>query len=282
MCGFMLAVFLAINLTGLEGRAENGIPGLEDVESGNERRDTVVLLHGLGRRKAAMWRLASRLEDAGYRVERVGYKSLKQSPEENLADISKQITACCLNSQSTLHFVGHSLGGLMIRAFLQDNDIERLGRVVLIGTPNQGSQIVDHFGEDWWMKLLGPTATKLGSGTEALPSLLSKPHYDVGVIAGVSRALSVNKFVSGDHDGLVAVETTKLTGMKDFVIVETNHSALLYNDEVAKQTIAFLKTGSFLHEAQLAPAPDDAEKPPRPDSIPSESSEVHRGGTFVE
>lgn len=256
-----------------EGRADD-VTSVQEVVAG---RDTVVLLHGLGRRKSAMRRLASRLEAAGYRVERIGYKSLNQSPEENLTEISQQLSVCCLNKPGHLHFVGHSLGGLMIRAFLQDHDVERLGRVVLIGTPNQGSQLVDHFGENWWMKLLGPTAIELGSGMEALPSLLSKPHYEVGVIAGVSRAFSVNKLVSGDHDGLVAVETTRLTGMKDFVIVETNHSALLYNEEVAEQTIAFLKTGSFLHEAQ-----DHAGPKARPDPEPSESSTLDRTGELAQ
>ena len=110
ICVFALTVVLAVCLAGSKGRADDVITA----QGVDEGRDTVVLLHGLGRRKSAMRRLASRLEAAGYRVERVGYKSLNQSPDENLANISEQISACCLNGPGYLHFVGHSLGGLMI------------------------------------------------------------------------------------------------------------------------------------------------------------------------
>ena len=221
-----------------------------------------------------MWLLASRLEDAGFHVERVGYKSLKQTPEEILDDVSEQITGCCLKQERPVHFVGHSLGGLLIRAYLQDNDVDQLGRVVLIGTPNQGNELVDRFGTDWWMKLLGPTAATLGTDDEAFPSLLARPHYEVGVIAGVSKSLSINRHLSGEHDGLVTVEATKLTGMRDFVVVETSHSAMRYNEEVANQTVSFLRTGEFLNTTnQLIEASDTEESPEPEDQQLTEDTE---------
>jgi triacylglycerol esterase/lipase EstA (alpha/beta hydrolase family) len=79
-----------------------------------DNKELIVLLHGLGRSNASMWLLASRLEDAGYYVQRVGYSSLDQNPDEILKDVSSQINQCCQKHTQRVHFVGHSLGGLMV------------------------------------------------------------------------------------------------------------------------------------------------------------------------
>lgn len=135
----------------------------------------------------ATWQLAFRIEKAGYYVERVGCSSsLKQTPQEIQQEVTKQIEACCATSDHQVHFVGHSLGGLMIRTYLQDNKVEKLGRVVLIGTPNQGMPVVDYYRDRWWMKMLGPMANALGTDSESFPNTLIGPYYPVGVIAGVT------------------------------------------------------------------------------------------------
>jgi pimeloyl-ACP methyl ester carboxylesterase len=210
-----------------------------------QKREMVVLLHGLGRSSTAMWLLAARLENAGFIVERVGYSSLRRSPQEIIAEATRQIQDCCANHAPRLHFVGHSLGGLVIRAYLQDNRVAHLGRVVLIGTPNQGTALVDRFQDHCLFELLGPTTNALGTDGESLPSLLAAPHYPVGVIAGVVDRPFNEPLLPGPDDGLVPVESTKLEGMSDFVLVEAGHSALRYNEEVANQVIAFLKRGEF-------------------------------------
>jgi hypothetical protein len=208
-------------------------------------REMVVLLHGLGRSNTAMWLLARRLENAGFLVERVGYSSLRQSPEEIIAEVSSQIRGCCADHAPRLHFVGHSLGGLVIRAYLQDNPVAHLGRVVLIGTPNQGTPLVDRFQDHCLFALLGPTTGSLGTDGESLPHRLTTPHYPVGVIAGVVDRPLNDSLLPGPDDGLVPVESTKLEGMSDFVVVESGHSALRYDEEVANQVIAFLRRGKF-------------------------------------
>ncbi|MEZ5729432.1 MAG: alpha/beta fold hydrolase [Burkholderiaceae bacterium] len=208
---------------------------------------TVVLLHGLGRSKSAMWRLENRLEGAGFKVESIGYRSLSQSPAQIIEAVERQIRACCGAVDGKLHFVGHSLGGLLIRAYLQRHDVPELGRVVLIGTPNQGTEIVDRFRDRWWMRLAGPTARALGTNDDSLPSSLAPPYYPVGVIAGVTGSGRNDAVLPGDDDGLVSVEATKLEGMTDFVVVDSGHSLMRYSDEVANQTIMFLRQGRFSH-----------------------------------
>lgn len=208
-------------------------------------KDVVVLLHGFGRNNGAMWLLARRLNHAGFHVERVGYGSINRTPVQIVKDISKQIDDCCATHDRPVHLVGHSLGGLLIRAYLQENTIENLGRVVLIGTPNQGNELVDRFRNRWWMFIFGPTANSLGTDSESFPSSLTAPYYPVGVIAGKTKHDKNEHILPGKDDGLVSVESTKLEGMDDFIVIESGHSMMRYNKGVAKQAITFLKSGEF-------------------------------------
>jgi pimeloyl-ACP methyl ester carboxylesterase len=208
-------------------------------------RETVVLLHGLGRSESAMWLLAARIEAAGFDVVRIGYDSLGDPPERILATVSQKIDACCKASPQPVHFVGHSLGGLIIRAYLAENEVRTPGRVVLIATPNAGTPLVDAYRDSWWMDLAGPTAKSLGTDPDSFPNSLPAPDYPVGVIAGVRKAALLD-LIPGDDDGLVPLESTKVAGMVDFIIVESNHYFIRYSQEVARQTIAFLQTGEFL------------------------------------
>ena len=221
-------------------RAQNPF---NDIDQRDE--ETVVLLHGLARSNAAMWVLNIRLKRAGYHVEPVGYRSLRQTPDQIMQDITAQIDRCCKDSHSTVHFVGHSLGGLLIRKYLQDNRIKNLGRVVLMGTPNQGASITDYIRDKWWAQLAGPTAMALGTGESSFPNSLDDPYYPVGVIAGVIDINHNEHMLPGEDDGLVSIEATKLKGMSDFVLINTGHSMMRYNEEVAIQAISFLRNGHF-------------------------------------
>jgi pimeloyl-ACP methyl ester carboxylesterase len=210
-------------------------------------RETVVLLHGLGRSKSAMWLLALRIEAAGFDVMRIGYDSLGAPPERIVASVSQGIDACCKEAPRPVHLVGHSLGGLIIRAYLAENELRTPGRVVLIATPNAGTPLVDAYRESWWMDLAGPTAKSLGTEPDSFPNSLPAADYPVGVIAGIRDARFVD-LIPGDDDGLVPLESTKVAGMIDFIIVKSNHAWMRYSRDVARQTIAFLRTGEFLRD----------------------------------
>ena len=209
-----------------------------------EDKDIVVLIHGLARSNAAMWLMNLRLINAGYHVETVGYRSLNVTPGQIVDNISQQIDECCRDKTNTAHFVGHSLGGLLIRAYLQDNKLNNLGRVVLIGTPNQGTEVADYLQDKWWAQIAGPTALSLGTGEDSFPNTLEDPYYPVGVIAGISGSDN-DDILPGLDDGLVPVESTKIKNMRDFVVVKSGHSMMRYNEEVANQAIHFLVNGRF-------------------------------------
>lgn len=209
-------------------------------------KEKVVLLHGFGRDKSAMWLLASRIEEGGFDVVQIGYDSLGAPPEEITRSVAEQIETCCGDSQSQVHFVGHSLGGLIIRAYLAEERRVNRGRVVLIATPNSGTPLVDDYRDTWLMDLAGPTARALGTDPESFPNSLPAPDYPVGVIAGVRQAgIEEDDRMPGVDDGVVPVESAKLEGMTDFVIVRSSHSLMRYSRSVAKQTLTFLRSGTF-------------------------------------
>ena len=211
----------------------------------SETRDTVVLLHGLGRGKAAMWMLGRRLSKAGYRIKLVGYRSTRRTPEQILKTVREEIADCCAGRPGKIHFVGHSLGGLIVRAFLARNDVANLGRVVLVGTPNHGTALVDHYRDEWWFKLLGPTAPSLGTQKGNLAESLPKPDYPVGVIAGKADRGPNEHVLPGADDGLVSVASARLDGMTDFIVVPSSHWAMRYRPSVVRQIVSFLETGRF-------------------------------------
>lgn len=210
----------------------------------DDAAETVVLLHGLGRSPRAMSRLAVRLEEAGYRVESLGYSSIGESPETIVQGLKEQIAACCLDRSGPLHFVGHSLGGLLIRGYIEAARPSNLGRVVMLGTPNRGTAVVDRYRNKWWFSMLGSTAMSLGTDAASYPNTLPAPDYPVGVIAG-RKPQSNDALLPGDDDGLVAVDSTKVAGMSDFLVVDVGHAAMRYDARVAARTIEFLRTGRF-------------------------------------
>lgn len=214
-----------------------------------ENRETVVLLHGLGRSSTAMWLLASRIEDAGYNVQRIDYDSFRTSPEQIIKSVEQDLAACCNPETGKVHFVGHSLGGLIIRAYLDRHPEADPGRVVLIGTPNHGTDFVDNHKDRWWMQLAGETALSLGTDINSFPNSLPVPDYSVGVIAAFRPDSMEQDGIPGADDGLVPVHSTFLKGMSDFLLVETGHSAMRYDKTIAEQTIYYLRYGHFLHSA---------------------------------
>lgn len=214
------------------------------------KNDMVILLHGLGRGTTSMWMLDYRLSQAGFDVHRIGYDSLTQSPDQIVEHVSKQIKACCQSSARKVHFVGHSLGGLIIRAYLEKERPQHLGRVVMLGTPNQGTAAVDYFRQFSGFNMLGSTTRSLGTDSKSFPLSLSEPNYPVGVIAGYTTLKLNEWYLKGIDDGLVTIEATKIPNMTDFITMNAGHAMLRYKSSVARQVVAFLKRGKFDREAK--------------------------------
>lgn len=230
--------------------------GCSDSIAGNNRtqvnNDLVILAHGLGRSENAMWLLTRRLENSGYAVCTLDYTSIGESVQSVLDATETQINQCLESiesSQAQIHFVGHSLGGLVIRSYLQNHPelakSDQMGQAVLIGTPNQGSELADHYADSWLIELGGEVTQSLITGEKSLGAQLGQVDIAFGVIAGTKSMRLTDGVFSGPNDGLVSVESTKLEKMGDFIEIDVGHSSMRYNEEVATQTIYYLQNGHF-------------------------------------
>ncbi|MDX1536287.1 esterase/lipase family protein [Arsukibacterium sp.] len=235
-------------------------------------KDCVVLLHGLARSASAMETMQQALDAAGYHTVNVDYPSRKHAIEALVTMAIPPALAQCREQQSkqsdVIHFVTHSMGGILLRQYLQGNVIANLGRVVMMGPPNQGSQVVDNIKDIPGFKAFnGPAGMQLGTGEQDVPKQLGPVNFELGIIAGTSSInLILSNFLPNPDDGKVSVENTKVQGMCALVTVNVSHPFLMKRQKVIKQVLHFLAAGKFSGDnAQQFDCP--AQKSPEAETI---------------
>jgi len=212
-------------------------------------RPSVVLLHGLGRTSRSMQPMGEALEGAGFEVANIAYPSTDHPFDALVEIVGTKLEACCLDGSAPVNFVTHSMGGIILRAYVEKKGASRIGRVVMLSPPNRGSQLVDELRELFLFQwIAGPAGLELGTDSGSVPSRLGAVSFELGVITGDS---TFNPFYSwlipGEDDGKVSVERAKVNGMADFMVLPHSHSFIMNSDEVIKQTIYFLGHGRFDH-----------------------------------
>lgn len=203
----------------------------------------MVLIHGLGRTPLSMSPIASDLARRGYGVVNQGYPSTRQDVDASARSVGQAIDRCRAKGAGRIHFVTHSLGGIVLRRYLQDHEVPEAGRAVMLAPPNQGSEIADRLKDRWWFRrAIGPAGQGLitgGATPEPLP-------LEVGIVAGTKNYEPwFSRWFDGPNDGKVAVESTRLPGMTDFITLHAGHTFMLRSPEVRAQVVAFLATGRF-------------------------------------
>ncbi len=217
--------------------------------------ECVILLHGLGRTAGSMEDLAEALESAGFDTVNLDYPS-RDFPIQTLAmsTIPQGIQHCQAHGTEKIHFVTHSMGGILLRYYLAQRPIENRGRVVMLSPPNQGSEIADALKNNplyqWYN---GPAGQQLGTAPDGFVAGLGPVDYPVGIITGNTHALFdywFAKEIPGDDDGKVSVERAKVIGMTDFLVLPYSHPFIMQKEAVAGQTVYFLRHGRFQHPTE--------------------------------
>tara|TARA_R110002096_G_scaffold6409_1_gene29661 strand:- start:22427 stop:23194 length:768 start_codon:yes stop_codon:yes gene_type:complete len=211
--------------------------------------ECVVLLHGLNRSWRAMRRMAESLQQAGFATVNVDYPSQAGSIEE-IAPLAVEtgVDGCRKTGASKIHFVTHSLGGILIRYQNEKAPIHDLGRVVMLAPPNHGSELVDKT-RDWpgFEMLSGDAGSQLGTGPDSIPSQLGPVDFELGVIAGTGTInVLASAMLPNPDDGKVSVVSTKVDGMQDFLVVGNSHRFITRSSVVLRNTENFLRNGAFL------------------------------------
>lgn len=202
--------------------------------------DDVVLVHGLWFGGPAMSLLARRLQRAGFRPRTFSYSTTREKPERQLAAL---FDFAALPSGALPHFVAHSMGGLVTLKLMEKYAEAPSGRVVLIGTPLQGSAIAREI-RHWpgGRHVLGTAGQTLIEGAGPWPL-----DREVGMIAG-TRSLGLGILAgAAAHrgDGTVLVDETRHEGLQGHIEVRATHTGLLFSAEAARQAAAFLRHGRF-------------------------------------
>jgi hypothetical protein len=249
----VLAMTLALGL--IAGCATEPRTQVVKVE---DSRECVVLLHGLNRSWRAMKPMAESLQLAGYSTANVDYPSQSGPIEEiaPMAAVGLGLEECRASGAETIHFVTHSLGGILLRYEHKRSPIEDLGRVVMLGPPNQGSELIDKT-IDWpgFDSVNGAAGRQLGTGDDSMPMQLGPVDFELGVIAGTGTInILASAMLPDIDDGKVTVARTKVAGMDDFLIVGNSHRYITRSAVVVRNTESFLRTGRFLDDDRLVAA----------------------------
>ncbi len=206
---------------------------------------SVVLVHGLWMPGAEMVLLHRRLGTAGFQTHQFSYRSVLDGVEANARRLAEFLHSV---PGETVHLIGHSLGGVITVKALQDKPIERIGRIVCLGAPLQGSRAARAVarlpGGRW---LIGKSMLAfLGNAVDPWTAPM-----DLGLIAGSSPVGGGQLLgLASPHDGIIAVEETRLEGATEHIVVRVSHLSMLWSRAVANQVVSFLESGRFFDPVQ--------------------------------
>ncbi len=221
------------------------------MEDQAQQKELVILLHGILRSKTDMLFLRKFFEKNGYNTLNILYPSREKNLEDLSDFVHEQITASPhYNEHTKINFVTHSMGGLITRYYIARQKPKNIGKVVMLGPPNTGSEFADWLTETeilapLYQKIFGPAGSQM---TTKYAHIDKEITYPLGVIAGNASVNPLAPWIlAGEHDGIVPVERTKIEGMRDHIVMNATHSFMMFNPKVMAQALYFLHHETFDH-----------------------------------
>ena len=235
--------------------------------------DYVVLLHGLGRSAGSFSKMADVLGAAGYDVLNIDYPSTDHPiPVLTEKFVKPAIETHCTDGTRPIHFVTHSMGGIILRDLVRRFRPHNLGRAVMLSPPSLGSEVVDFLRKNGMVRsIMGPAFLQLGTEPDSFVNRLPPVDFEVGVITGDRTINFINSMIiPGPDDGKVSVARARLPGMTAFRVVHRTHPLIMNADEVIADVLGFLEEGEF----RAVPGMPGAEPPGKKGKPPEGGSEV--------
>jgi len=224
----------------------------------SHHQQQILILHGLGRSPRSMQKIEKALYKQDYRILNVGYSALTGTFEQVINQILEKIDQW-IEPKQTLHLVGHSFGGILIRGILANRKDWLFGRCVMIGSPNQGTAVASYALSHKVLRHLTPPITQELTPDSELMKLLPEPEIETGIIAGskpYNLVIPVTWFYkkatnNAPGDGVVEISNTQCRNMSDFIVMPLHHSFMMWDSELIDQISHFLKNGCFIHLGKL-------------------------------
>lgn len=193
-----------------------------------------------------MHTMAAALEADGYTVLNLDYPSTQSNIQTLAKDLRTRIRPATKRAKQ-VHFVTHSMGGILVRTIQKNDPLPNIGRVVMLAPPNQGSEVVDKLGSTWlFKKLNGPAGQQLGTDPDGYLAQLGPVTFDCGILTGDRSINWINSMIiPGKDDGKVSIKSAKVEGMKAYKVMHSTHPVIMKNKAVIKDTRNFLQTGQF-------------------------------------
>ena len=236
----VVGILFALNLSAGGACAADEHPG-----------EIVIVVHGILNKPFVMEKIAHELEKNGYEVHNWGYPSREGLIEEHAARLGKFIDG--LDHTRKINFVGFSQGAIILRYLLSHKEIDNIGRFVMIAPPNHGSEMAEDFYQYAWFRgLYGDKSIKqLFAKQNDFLKRVGIPSIPFGIIAGGKNdGKGFSKRIPGDDDGTISVNSARLEGAKDMIVLPYTHTPLVFHADTAAQVVAFLKNGAFEHAGQ--------------------------------
>jgi pimeloyl-ACP methyl ester carboxylesterase len=215
------------------------------VNQQDSKQDAVVLLHGIWMGGWSMRSIARYLEAHGFKTYCFSYQSVRKSPQQNARLLAEFVSTL---NEERIHFVAHSLGGIVLMHYFSLCPNLTPGRAVIIGSPIRGSEKARRFSHwPFGNQALGESVT--GGIIDGLDHACPVSH-EVGVIAGTTPmglGLLLGRFRK-PNDGTVAVDETRIDGLTDHLVLPTSHTGMIFSRPVKQQIAWFLQHGKFRHE----------------------------------